>query len=268
LPAPQDEKFLHIDDDNVTGSTKSELKDVVPMLPKAEVVDSHALNKSTIKRKVKHRKRSHLSDLKLYKNPKRLSQTMLRESRDRNRSIAIHSKSELNQHVNFSDEFEFPIHNNLLLDIENDHHNNSLILPIKPVDSDIRTYEIDDEILGKIIVKTRVIESTEKLKREELFKKSLYSGYENKSAADVKSFLWDNIDEYRKKEARLAIKEAAQPKVSSLNKSKDYVYAIIYESGSTTYSEEVGLWEIIQSIYDLLCYFRYSNDNFEKVIFY
>jgi hypothetical protein len=207
LPSPRKEVKSHIDDENISGSTKSELKDVVPQLSKDLSSND---NRLTVRKKLKKRKLSNFSDhhLKLYKHPKRFSCLVIHKPKD---TSIVHSKSEVGKLVNMEGEFEFPMHQNLSIDIEND---NKICLPLS--ENDIRTYEIEDEILGKITIRTKVIESTEKLKMHDfMYKKSFYNEkHENKSANDLHTFLWDNIEEYNIKEAKKAVKEATQLNVN------------------------------------------------------
>jgi hypothetical protein len=228
LPAP-DEIRSFIDDENISGSTKSELivKDNT-IIYKNNTQEEHnsnveinkatnALNSDIILKKRK-RKLSHNShnSLTLQMNIPFTNAHQVPNTQNKNKSKAVvyKSNSEKMQPTHI-EELEFPLHNNFLMEIDTHSKHNEEAIVLKPHhNSDIRTYEVDDDVLGKIIIKTRVIESTEKLQAEQFFEnKNNYIHDRVISATDLHTFHWDNIDEYQKKQARIAIKDANEPKV-------------------------------------------------------
>jgi hypothetical protein len=60
---------------------------------------------------------------------------------------------------------------------------------------DFRFYEIDDEKGGKRLLKTVVIESSQKMKKIDRVESNL-------SKKDLKEFCWDNLEEYKIREAK------------------------------------------------------------------
>jgi hypothetical protein len=183
LPAEANDRN-NLDDEIISGTTKSEIKDIAVYKPKLSPDSS--ISEIAIKSK-RRRKQSNQSEhsIKLFKNIRRESYDVIKAQ-----NMCI-PHSEINKPINIECELEFP-------------NEKRLSLPENGLNTDIRTYEIDDEVLGKITIKTRVIESTEKLQTERL---------KTKSAEDLQTFLWDNFEAYYKKEERKAIKAATQPKV-------------------------------------------------------
>lgn len=77
---------------------------------------------------------------------------------------------------------------------------------------DYRFYEVDDEN-GKILLKTKVIESSEKLKN-----KGINQLRSNFSMSDLKQFTWDRLEEYKYKNTLRAVKiEESHKKVGKID---------------------------------------------------
>lgn len=79
------------------------------------------------------------------------------------------------------------------------------IVPCTKVNDDYRFYEVEDEG-GKVVYKTIIIQSSEKLKQEKERNSSSIS------TQDLKDFYWDNIEEYYHREAKKARKGQAETK--------------------------------------------------------
>jgi hypothetical protein len=77
------------------------------------------------------------------------------------------------------------------------------------INDDYRLYEIDDEKFGKVIYKTIVLESSDKLKLQKLPPKIESS----ETLKDLKDFCWDNINKYYHQEAKKALKGEDKTKV-------------------------------------------------------
>jgi hypothetical protein len=101
------------------------------------------------------------------------------------------------------DDIEFPIHNKIII-LDSDLNNNLIQQPSEVYNSDLRTYHIDDGVLGNIVIKTRVVQSTKKLETE---------AFDNIETIVMQNFLWDNMEEYYKNEGKKLTQSASEPKV-------------------------------------------------------
>jgi hypothetical protein len=105
--------------------------------------------------------------------------------------------------VQDGDDIEFPIHNKIII-LDSDLNNNLIQQPSEVYNSDLRTYHIDDGVLGNIVIKTRVVQSTKKLETE---------AFDNIETIVMQNFLWDNMEEYYKNEGKKLTQSASEPKV-------------------------------------------------------
>lgn len=94
-------------------------------------------------------------------------------------------------------------------DLITDNYSEGLVelKKIKNNNEDFRYYEIEDELSnnGKRILKTIVLESSEKMKLKHLKKEF--------SRMDLKQYCWDRLEEYHHKQAKKFLKESDNKKV-------------------------------------------------------
>jgi hypothetical protein len=143
------------------------------------------------------------------------------------------SKIELINNLQPLDELEIPIpilrpiyneidnqsnQNNIAINNSNNHIDNNMNIIYNNLNNGIRIYKEYDEILGKtIIYKTRIIESTEKLKLQDI-KNNINNVNNNVNNSNnllniINNYHWDNINKYNVKQAVKLIKTAKDPKV-------------------------------------------------------
>jgi hypothetical protein len=216
LPVPTEELKIISEDENASGSTKSEIKEEAKEFVRENIIDSLSISESddVINKNSKNSKKENIRKISDESNNSLVIYKNIENRRKSPSKMLPQSKSEINKQIQVDDEIEFPIHNKIILDCDSNDKNLGLLLG-RNEGTDIRTYHIDDGVNGSIVVKTRVIQSTEKLQAEKLFRKkhTFDENFENRSAADMHTFLWDNMEEYYKKEAKKAIQSASEPKV-------------------------------------------------------
>jgi hypothetical protein len=88
--------------------------------------------------------------------------------------------------------------------------------------TDFKYYEVDDEILGKIIYKSEVIQSSQKLSENLVNYLQPQINYE--MIADLQKFNWDNYEAYYKRQAKVAAKNAIIKKVSFIDILNKYLH--------------------------------------------
>jgi hypothetical protein len=128
-------------------------------------------------------------------------------------------------------EYEMPLHNNNNIEInkaitvrkrdtaliKDDSTGEILVMPLQKYQNkrisnnlnqnDYKYYEIDDGYKGKTVIKTIVLESSEKLSRHKgSVKNNIYFDIEPCVVQNINNFYWDNINEYKIRETKKALK--------------------------------------------------------------
>jgi hypothetical protein len=194
LPAFE-EKVL-TEEENISDST-----DIVENKPKPLLSELPVETQAIVKRN-KRRKLSDASShrsLNLYKRISVSSKDSIKKVDSISNEHATHSVHEL----------EFPINNEFLNNIDN-QESTALVKT-----NDTMYYDVIDEKKGKIKLKTRIIDSTEKIIAEDFLKTkdNIVKHIEFHSTADLRNFCWDNINEYYNRELKNKNKNPDEIKV-------------------------------------------------------